>query len=127
MDPDSKRKLQLALGFAVFGFAVIVSYFSVSEVENPLLDIYIVMDVSGSMGDQSKIISAKNAASEFVTTFQLDESSNYRIGLIAFETEVHTLAKTTDNPSGFKDAISRLVPGGDTAMGDAIRTASVLL
>lgn len=127
MNPDSKQKLQLALGFAVFGFAVIVSYFSVSEEENSQIDIYLVIDVSGSMIDQSKIVSAKNAASEFVDAFQLDESSNYRIGLISFETEVHTLSKITDNPSGLKDAISRLQPGGDTAMGDAIRAASVLL
>jgi len=127
MDPDSKRKLQLALGFAVFGFAVIVSYFSVSEEENSQIDIYLVIDVSGSMMDQSKIVSAKNAASEFVDAFQLEKSSNYRIGLISFETQVHTLSKITDDPSGLKDAISRLQPGGDTAMGDAIRTASVLL
>jgi len=127
MNPDSKQKLQLALGFAVFGFAVIVSYFSVSGVENSQIDIYLVIDVSGSMGDQSKIVSAKNAASEFVDAFQLEKSSNYRIGLISFETEVHTLSKITDDPSGLKDAISRLQPGGDTAMGDAIRTASVLL
>ena len=127
MDPDSKRKLQLTLGFAVFVLAVIVSYFSVSEVKNPQLDIYLVIDVSGSMADQAKIISAINAASEFVNAFQLDESSNYRIGLITFETEVHTLAKITDDPNGLKDAISKLLPDGDTAMGDAIKTASVLL
>ena len=124
MDSDLKRKLQLAIGFAVLGFAVGVSYFSVSEIENPQRDIYLVIDVSGSMADQSKMISAKNAASEFVSSFQLDGSTNYRIGLISFETEVHTLSKITENPGGLIDAISKLQPAGDTAMGDAIRAAT---
>jgi len=127
MDPDSKRKLQLTIGFVVFALAVAVSYFSVTEVENPQRDIYLVIDVSGSMADESKITFAKNAATEFVDAFQLDESSDYRIGLIVFESSVHTLVKLTDDPSGLKDAISGLQPGGETAMGDAIITARDLL
>jgi len=126
VDSDTKRKLQLTIGFAVFVLAVAVSYFSVTEVENPQRDIYLVIDVSGSMADQSKIIFAKNAAIEFVNAFQLDNSSDYRIGLIAFEARVNTLAKLTDDPSGLKDAISLLQARGDTAMGDAIRTADDL-
>ena len=127
MDPDSKRKFQLIIGFGIFAFAVAVSYFSVSEVENPQRDIYLVIDVSGSMVDQSKITFAKNAASEFVNSFQLDQSSGYRIGLISFESRVNTLAKLTDDPSGLKDAISRLRAEGGTAMGNAIGRADNLL
>ena len=127
MDTDSKRRLQLGIGFAVFVLAVAVSYFSVTEVENSQRDIYLVIDVSGSMADQSKITFAKNAATEFVNAFQLDQSSGYRIGLISFEARVNTLANLTDDPSGLKDAISRLRAEGDTAMGDAITTANNLL
>ena len=127
MNPDSKRKFQLIIGFGIFVFAVAVSYFSVTEVENPQRDIYLVIDVSGSMADQSKITFAKNAASEFVNTFQLDESSDYRIGVISFESRVNILAKLTDEPSGLKDAISRLHAKGGTAMGVAISTADNLL
>jgi len=126
MDADSKRKFQLAIGFTVFILAVAVSYFSVTEVENPQRDIYLVIDISGSMADQSKITFAKNAATEFVNAFQLDQSSGYRIGLIAFEAQVHTLSNLTNDPTGLKDAISKLQPGGDTAMGDAITTANNL-
>ncbi len=126
VDSDTKRKFQLTIGFAVFVLAVSVSYFSVTEVENPQRDIYLVIDVSGSMADQSKITFAKNAATEFVNAFQLDNSSDYRIGLISFEARVNTLAKLTDDPSGLKDAISLLHAEGDTAMGDAIRTADDL-
>ncbi len=126
MNGDTKRKLQLGIGFSVFIFAVVVSYFSVSEVENARRDIYLVIDVSGSMQDQSKITFAKNAATEFVNAFQLDNLSDYRIGLISFEVQINTLSKLTDDPSGLKDSISLLRAGGDTAMGDAIRTADDL-
>jgi len=126
MDADSKRKFQLLIGFTVFALAVTMSYFSVTEVENSPRDIYLVIDVSGSMADQSKITFAKNAATEFVNAFQLDKSLDYRIGLISFEVQVNTLAKLTDDPSGLKDAISSLYANGDTAMGDAIRTADNL-
>ena len=91
MDADSKRKLQLTIGFAVFVLAVAVSYFSVTEVENSQRDIYLVIDVSGSMADQAKITFAKNAATEFVNAFKLDNSSDYRIGVISFESRVNTL------------------------------------
>ena len=126
MDADSKRKFQLLIGFTVFALAVTMSYFSVTEVENSPRDIYLVIDVSGSMADQSKITFAKNAATEFVNAFQLDKSLDYRIGLISFEVQVNTLAKLTDDPSGLKDAISSLYANGDTAMGHAIRTADNL-
>ena len=126
MDADSKRKLQLTIGFAVFVLAVAVSYFSVTEVENSQRDIYLVIDVSGSMADQAKITFAKNAATEFVNAFKLDNSSDYRIGVISFESRVNTLAKLTDDPSGLKVAISKLQANGGTAMGNAIGTADNL-
>ena len=104
MDPDSKRQFQLLIGFAIFAFAVVVSYFSVVEADTedaPQYDIYLVIDVSGSMGtcmdgsysttcyrvgitNDSPIVPAKKAAIEFVDAFQLDRSSDHRIGLAIF-------------------------------------------
>ena len=69
MNPDSKRQFQLLIGFAIFAFAVVVSYFSVVEADTedtPQYDIYLVIDVSGSMHDESKLVFAKQAAIEFV-------------------------------------------------------------
>ena len=46
MDPDSKRQFQLLIGFAIFAFAVVVSYFSVVEADTedtPQYDIYLVL------------------------------------------------------------------------------------
>ena len=58
MDPNSKRKFQLIIGFAIFAFAVAISYFSVAEADvqdTPQYDIYLVIDVSGSMENESKL------------------------------------------------------------------------
>ena len=112
MNPNSKRKYQLGIGFAIFAFAVSVSYFSVVETDvqdTPQYDIYLVIDVSGSMGtivdvtygssgrvivndcivespvcQSSPIVFAKRAAIEFVDEFRLDQSSDHRIGLAIF-------------------------------------------
>ena len=112
LDHNSKRKYQLGIGFAIFAFAVSVSYFSVVETDvqdTPQYDIYLVIDVSGSMGtivdvtygssgrvivndcivespvcQSSPIVFAKRAAIEFVDEFRLDQSSDHRIGLAIF-------------------------------------------
>ena len=85
MNDSSKRKFQILIGLGVLSVAVIISYFSVSEIDpqsQPHYDIYLVTDVSGSMGtclredmfgscieigitDESPIVFAKKAAVEF--------------------------------------------------------------
>ena len=87
MKPEVKRKSQVGIGFAILVFAIIISYFSVEEIDTqeiPQYDIYRVIDVSGSMGtcldgdwistcynvgvtNDSPITFAKKAAIEFVT------------------------------------------------------------
>ena len=112
------------MGFAIFAFAVAVSYFSVVEADTedtPQYDIYLVIDVSASMGtidpggyagsdsvtvndcivessicQSSPIVFAKRAAIEFVDAFQLDQSSDHQIGLAIFHgavREAHPIAK----------------------------------
>ena len=149
MNDSSKRKFQILIGLGVLSVAVIISYFSVSEINSqPNYDIYIVTDVSGSMGtclredmfgscveigitDESPIVFAKKAAVEFVSSFDLDESSNHRIGLAIFhgtnngETPISKIVVGLDNnPTKLKDGIDSLSPGGGTAMGDGISLAT---
>ena len=149
MNDSSKRKFQILIGLGVLSVAVIISYFSVSEINSqPNYDIYIVTDVSGSMGtclredmfgscveigitDESPIVFAKKAAVEFVNSFDLDESSNHRIGLAIFhgtnngETPISKIVVGLDNnPAKLKDGIASLSPGGGTAMGDGISIAT---
>jgi hypothetical protein len=137
------------MGIAVFAFAVIVSYFSVVEADledAPQYDIYLVVDVSGSMGtitnvggsDQitvtssSPIVFAKQAALEFVDAFRLDESSDHRIGLAIFyggeyEPQIpkaEIVVGLNESPKKLKEGIEGLFPGGATAMGDGILIAT---
>ena len=151
MNPDSKRQFQLLIGFAIFAFAVVVSYFSVVEADTegtPQYDIYIVIDVSGSMGtcmdgsffttcydvgitNDSPIVPAKKAAIEFVDAFRLDQSSDHRIGLAIFHGSDRSptpIAKIKvelgNNSKNLKQGIDSLYPGGGTAMGDGISIAT---
>ena len=159
MDPNSKRKFQLIIGFAIFAFAVAISYFSVVEADvqdTPQYDIYLVIDVSASMGtidpggytgsdsvtvndcivespvcQSSPIVFAKRAALEFVDAFQLDQSSDHRIGLAIFHGSDRSptpIAKIKvelgNNSKNLKQGIDSLYPGGGTAMGDGISIAT---
>ena len=81
--------------------------------------------------DESPIVFAKKAAVEFVNSFDLDESSNHRIGLAIFhgtnngETPISKIVVGLDNnPAKLKDGIDSLSPGGGTAMGDGISIAT---
>ena len=151
MNPDSKRQFQLLIGFAIFAFAVVVSYFSVVEAgaqDTPQYDIYLVIDVSGSMGtcmdgsfsttcynvgitNDSPIVPAKKAAIEFVDEFRLDQSSDHRIGLAIFHGSDRSPAPIAkikvelgNDSKKLEAGIEKLKPGGGTAMGDGISIAT---
>ncbi len=140
------------MGIAVFAFAVIVSYFSVIETDaedTPQYDIYLVVDVSGSMGtisnvggyqqvtvtSSSPIVFAKQAALEFVDAFGLDDSSDHRIGLAIFyggeyEPQIpksEIVVELNESSENLKEGIQNLSPGGATAMGDGILIATASL
>lgn len=126
MNPANKRQQQLAVGFAVLGVAVIVSYFSVVDVspEQSTQDIMLVIDVSGSMEDESKLRFAQNAANTFVDNFYENATLNHRIGLIAFSNTANIVTGFDEGPAALKSGISSLVPEGGTAMGDGIAAAT---
>lgn len=136
MNPNTKRRIQLAGGVAILAVAIGLTYFfGISEgTTGPTqFDIYMVLDTSGSMlclySDVAvecpeKFQSAKDAAISFVDTLNIAQSSDYRIGLIAFANEPRILSKLTNDESSLKNSISLLEAGGETAMGEAILTAS---
>jgi len=86
LKPELRRKSQVGIGFTILVFAIMISYFSVEEIDTkkiPRYDIYLVIDVSGSMGtclngdwlstcyeigvtDDSPITFAKKAAVEIL-------------------------------------------------------------
>jgi len=125
MNLDSKRNIQLGVGIAVFIFAVTISYFFGITEDTSEHDVYLVLDVSGSMGSPlSKLQFAKSAAQEFVNLLELNNSPEFRVGLIAFSKDVYVVVNLTNDQNKLNDGISQLQPIADTALGDAILTAT---
>jgi len=84
------------------------------------INVFLVIDVSGSMTDQfkgaRKIDAAKQAAKSFVSLI----SKNDRVGLVKFSTIAQLVSNLTGNRSVLYEAIDRLEPGGSTAIGDGL-------
>lgn len=79
----------------------------------------LVMDVSGSMGVEGKLESAKAAAHEFINRMrEIDQA-----GLISFDTHIETEQEITADREALGAAVDRLVPGDETAMYDALVVA----
>ncbi len=126
MNPNLKRRLQLMAGFSVFIVAVVLSYFSIVDEDpntNLYQDIFLVIDVSGSMADDLKLEYAKQAALEFVNVLEHDETLSYRLGLIVFSDQAKLVTDLSKDFTGLKEGISRLQPLQSTAMGDGILLA----
>jgi len=124
MKPQTKRKLQLLIGLMIFALAAIASYFSVSETggKSSSYDIYLVLDVSGSMGGQ-KIVDLQNAAVAFVNTLNLSGAQNIRVGLVVYADNAMHLLSLTNDPNALITAIQGLSAGGSTAMFDGTKVA----
>jgi len=127
MNLDTKRRIQLGIGIAIFIGAVSFSYFfgvtEATEIQNQ--DIYLVLDISGSMNEPpSKLESAKNAANEFINAMGIGSSSDFRVGLIVFESKAYSVVDLTNDQNKLNNAILQLQAGGSTAMGDAILLAT---
>lgn len=85
-------------------------------------DIALVLDTSGSMGEQSKLPNAKAGAKQLVSLL----SDKDEFSLISFSDTANWAS--TDQPLSASrkpslDAIDSLFPGGETALYDAIGTA----
>jgi len=86
-------------------------------------DIMIVIDISGSMAQENRLVQAKTAALAFIDRL---ESSN-RVGLTVFDTDTKQLVPLDDlesNRARLRTAIEALEPEGGTALFDA--TAEVM-
>jgi VWFA-related protein len=89
----------------------------VGEVE--ALATYLVMDVSGSMNPDGKLDAAKAAAHQFVERMRAQDQT----GLIAFNTQVHTVQDLTADQGALHTAIDSLQGDDDTAMYNALMHA----
>jgi Ca-activated chloride channel family protein len=83
-------------------------------------NVYLVVDVSGSMGDNNKLTNAQQALDVFMEQIVGDIE---RVGLIQFSTdvvEVIPLQELAENRASINTAIDRLQAGGDTSLLDAV-------
>lgn len=82
-------------------------------------DILLLIDVSGSMGQENRLEQAKQAALVFID--RLD--TNNRVGLAVFDTTINMIVPLDNlesNQNALRTAISALQPLGGTALFDAV-------
>jgi VWFA-related protein len=83
------------------------------------LSAMLVFDVSGSMNEAGKLERAKQAARAFIESMRPED----RVGLIAFDVEVHRVAPLTSDQLVLHQAIDELGGVRDTALFDALVAA----
>lgn len=97
------------------------------EVERKEAVVMLTLDVSKSMTatdvSPNRLAAAQAAAKEFVTS----APDGYRIGLVTFDTETHTLASPTADRAELLAAIDGLEPANGTAAGDGLSTSVDIL
>lgn len=81
-------------------------------------DIYLVLDISGSMSG-TPIKKLKEAAKQFCSTMLEDKTGNNRIAIVTYSSKVETYNFSTDN-SKLAGIIDSLTAKGSTAMYDAL-------
>ena len=91
------------------------------EVEQ--LTTLLVMDVSGSMDKEDKLVHAKEVAKEYVNQMRPRD----RTGLMAFNTEIYLVQQVTADRNAMLEAIDSLTTNSDTAMYDALVQAEQTL
>jgi VWFA-related protein len=99
--------------------AEIKEFAKLAESDN--LSINMVIDQSGSMGDEGKMEQAIEAAQIF-----LDEISGNRnnfVELTSFDDEIYHIQPFTSDIDALKRAVQYIYPGGETALYDALYSA----
>jgi Ca-activated chloride channel family protein len=120
--PSWRRHVPVALYLAaVAALAIALARPSmVIPVPREEATVILTMDTSGSMQatdvDPTRLAAAKSAAIEFVDSLP----AGFKVGLVAFSTDVRLVLSPTTDRSQVRDAINGLRANGGTALGDAI-------
>ena len=90
---------------------------TITEFKGPR-DIYLVLDISGSMSG-TPIVKLKEAAKEFCATMIEDKTGDNRIAIITYNTTVETVSFSSDY-AALANTIDAFTAKGSTAMYDAL-------
>lgn len=107
----------LAVMFAFTAMACIAAAETVTETKGAR-DIYLVLDVSGSMSG-TPLANLKDAAKQFCATMLNDKTATNRIAIITYGTTVNTYSFSTDYAE-LANTIDSFTAKGSTAMYDAL-------
>lgn len=88
-------------------------------------DIVLVIDTSGSMNEHGRMDKAKEAAKAFVD--ELLPSQTTRIGVVSFGSDIHYMARLTNDQKELNQAISGLYASGGTLTQGGIKQAREML
>ena len=86
-----------------------------SAKSNPVTTM-LVIDISGSMDKNGKLVAAKDAAKAYVAQMRPGDQA----GLMAYDTKTYYVQPVTSDTAALNTAIDGLVTGGDTAMYNAL-------
>lgn len=98
--------------------AVDITSFSGSNTDS--ISTILVLDHSGSMDEQGKLVAAKDAANAFVDLMRTQD----RAAVMAFDEEVVNLQTFTSDTNAIRYAINLIQPDGYTALFDAVYQAA---
>lgn len=86
-------------------------------------DVILIIDRSGSMGQNNKLTQAKNAAKNFIDVVSKQESTT-RIGLVSFSTTSTLSSPLTTDITSLKSKIDGLTASGSTCHECGVKTAN---
>lgn len=88
-------------------------------------DVVLVIDTSGSMARYGRMDKAKEAAKKFVDELLPSEATH--IGVVSFGSDIHYMARLTNDKNELNQAISELHPSGGTLTQGGIKQAREML
>ncbi len=93
------------------------------------VDVMLVMDVSGSMADNNKLVTAKEASKNFINKLNLTVAlpSGDQVGLVSFNDTATLRNELTQKGNIVKNSIDNLLAGGQTNLQRAIEVGVIEL
>ena len=101
---------------------------TVEEIQLPTIDVVLVVDCSISMNDNSRMASARTAATAFVDEFLgVKHDNTRRVAVVTYSTGAETEIGLTSNSTNLKDTIRQINTSGSTNIMMGLKEADNIL